>query len=170
MGFQGSSARFKMHRYIRLNGWLNGKKIQLQSRRPRFDLWVGKIPWRREWLPTSVFLPGEFHGHRSLVGYSPWDHERVRHDLGIEQSTYTYQCPPTHRHIPLSGKIRTLFGFEIVTAEVYEIFSLEVSWRRIWACLFCNSLGRAGGGCWWEIRWPLKDSRLCGTIAAWSPE
>ena len=37
-------------------------------------LWDGfwKIPWRREWLPTSVFLPGEFHGQRSLVGYSPW--------------------------------------------------------------------------------------------------
>ena len=37
-----------------------------------FDPWVGKIPWRREWLPTMVFLPGEFHGHRSLEGYSPW--------------------------------------------------------------------------------------------------
>ena len=37
----------------------------------QFDLWVGKIPWRREWLPTPVFLPGEFHGQRSLVGYSP---------------------------------------------------------------------------------------------------
>ena len=34
---------------------------------------VGKIPWRREWLPTAVFLPGEFHGQRSLEGYSPWD-------------------------------------------------------------------------------------------------
>ena len=34
--------------------------------------WVGKIPWRREWLPTPVFLPGESHGQRSLVGYSPW--------------------------------------------------------------------------------------------------
>ena len=34
---------------------------------------VGKIPWRREWLPTPVFLPGEFHGQRRLVGYSPWD-------------------------------------------------------------------------------------------------
>ena len=34
--------------------------------------WVGKIPWRREWLPTLVFLPGEFHGQRSLAGYSPW--------------------------------------------------------------------------------------------------
>ena len=37
-----------------------------------FDPWVGKIPWRREWQPTPVFLPGEFHGQRSLVGYSPW--------------------------------------------------------------------------------------------------
>ena len=35
------------------------------------DPWLGKIPWRREWLPTPVFLPGEFHGQRSLVGYSP---------------------------------------------------------------------------------------------------
>ena len=32
---------------------------------------VGKIPWRREWQPTQVFLPGELHGQRSLVGYSP---------------------------------------------------------------------------------------------------
>ena len=38
----------------------------------RFDPWVKKIPWRREWLPTSVFLPGEFHGQRSLVSYSSW--------------------------------------------------------------------------------------------------
>ena len=33
---------------------------------------VGKIPWRREWLPTPVFLPGEFHAQKSLVGYSLW--------------------------------------------------------------------------------------------------
>ena len=37
-----------------------------------FDPWVGKIPWRRAWQPTPVFLPGKFHGQRSLVGYSPW--------------------------------------------------------------------------------------------------
>ena len=40
--------------------------------RPGFDPWVRKIPWRREWSPTPVFLPGKFHGLRSLVGYSPW--------------------------------------------------------------------------------------------------
>ena len=37
-----------------------------------FNPWVGKIPWRRERLPTPVFWPGEFHGQRSLAGYSPW--------------------------------------------------------------------------------------------------
>ena len=36
------------------------------------DPWVGKIPWKREWIPNSVFLPGEFHGRRSLAGYNPW--------------------------------------------------------------------------------------------------
>ena len=36
-----------------------------------FDLWVGKIPWRRAWQSTPVFLPGESHGQRSLAGYSP---------------------------------------------------------------------------------------------------
>ena len=36
------------------------------------DPWVGKIPRRRKWQPTPVFLPGEFHGQRNLVGYSPW--------------------------------------------------------------------------------------------------
>ena len=40
---------------------------------PRFDPWVGKIPWRRKWQPTPVFLLGKSHGWRSLVGYSPWD-------------------------------------------------------------------------------------------------
>jgi len=38
----------------------------------KFDPWIGKSPWRREWLPTPVFLPGEFQGQRSLAGYSPW--------------------------------------------------------------------------------------------------
>ena len=39
--------------------------------RLRFDPWVGKIPWRREWQTAPIFLPGESHGQGSLVGYSP---------------------------------------------------------------------------------------------------
>ena len=42
------------------------------ARDRRFDLWVGKIPWRGKWQPASVFLLGKFHEERSLVGYSPW--------------------------------------------------------------------------------------------------
>ena len=41
--------------------------------RPGFNPWVGKIPWRRAWQPTPVFLPAESHGQRSLMDYSPWD-------------------------------------------------------------------------------------------------
>ena len=43
----------------------------MQCGRPVFDPWVRKITWRRAWLPTPVFLPGEFHGQRSLADYSP---------------------------------------------------------------------------------------------------
>ena len=50
-----------------------------QCGRHRFHSWVRKIPWRREWLPTPVFLPGESQEQRSLAGYSPWG-RRVRHD------------------------------------------------------------------------------------------
>jgi len=40
-------------------------------RRHRFDPWVGKIPWRRKWQPTPVFLLGKSYAQRSLEGYSP---------------------------------------------------------------------------------------------------
>ena len=43
-----------------------------RRKRCRFDPWVGKILWSRKWQPTPVFLPGKFHGQKSLVGYSPW--------------------------------------------------------------------------------------------------
>ena len=41
--------------------------MQKMQKKHRFDPWVGKIPWRRKWQPTLVFLPGESHGQRSLV-------------------------------------------------------------------------------------------------------
>ena len=59
--------------------WLSGKESACQSRRNGFDSWVGKIPWRRKWQPTPVFLPEKSHGQRSLAGCSPRGH-KVRHD------------------------------------------------------------------------------------------
>ena len=38
----------------------------------RREMWVRKIPWRRKWQPTAVFLPGKIHGQRSMAGYSKW--------------------------------------------------------------------------------------------------
>ena len=61
---------FKAH--IGLPWWLSGKESACQCRRPRFDPPVRKIPWRRYWQPTPVFLPGKFHEKRNLVVYSPW--------------------------------------------------------------------------------------------------
>ena len=53
----------------------SGKEPACQSRRRqrgKCDPWVGKIPWRRAWQPTPVFLPGKSHRQRSLAGCSPW--------------------------------------------------------------------------------------------------
>ena len=52
---------------------LSGKETSCQCRRQRhgYNPWVRKIPWRREWLPTPVFLPGKSHGQRNLMGNSP---------------------------------------------------------------------------------------------------
>ena len=60
---------------LRLPKWLSGKESTCQwgrCKRYRFNPWVRKILWR-EWLPAPVFLPGEFQGQRSLVGYSLWN-------------------------------------------------------------------------------------------------
>ena len=51
--------------------YLKGFDLLEIHKRCRFDSCVGQIPWKREWHITPVFLPGKFHGHRSLVGYSP---------------------------------------------------------------------------------------------------
>ena len=42
-----------------------------------FNPWFGKIPWKRKWQPTTVFLPGKSHEHRSLVGCGPWGHKEL---------------------------------------------------------------------------------------------
>ena len=60
--------------------------------RHQFDPWVGKIPWRRAWQPTPVFLPGESHEERSLAGYSPWGRKSVVHNLAAKQQSSEEGC------------------------------------------------------------------------------
>ena len=64
----------------RLPRWHNDKESACQCRRHKrcgFNPWVGKIPWSRKWQPTTVFLPGESYGQRSLAGNSPWGQKEL---------------------------------------------------------------------------------------------
>jgi len=75
-----SSSSFICHCLSITLGFLDGsdgKRIWLQCRRPGFNPWVSKIPQRKEWLPTPVFLPGKFHGQRSPAGYNPRGHTEL---------------------------------------------------------------------------------------------
>ena len=58
--------------------WLRWERIGLQCGRPGFSPWLGKIPWRRAWHPTPVFLPGESHRQRNLAGYTTKATEHAR--------------------------------------------------------------------------------------------
>ena len=78
---------------------IGGKEPTCQCRRHKrngFDPCFRKIPWRREWQPTPVFLPGEFHRQRSLAGYSPWGCKELD---TIEQLTHTYLLPPQFTNV-----------------------------------------------------------------------
>ena len=71
-----------------MDQWLGKKKnTTCQCRRCGFDSWIRKIPWRRKWKPTPVFLTGKSERQRSLVGCSPWGPKKVGHNLAIKTTT-----------------------------------------------------------------------------------
>ena len=89
--------------------------------RPGFDPWVGKIPWRREWLPTPVFLPREFHGQRSLTSYSPWC---------CKESDTTERLTPS----PCSKQANT-FGSKVFCAPPTSAGERAAPQRKQWLTL-----------------------------------
>ena len=90
-------------------------RIRLQCRRCKLNLWVGKIPWRREWLPTPVFLLGEFHVQRSLASYIPQGNK--------ESDTNEYL---TYKRI-LTGKLYFLTTFLQFLFHPPSAFSNHIS-------------------------------------------
>ena len=86
---------------IGLLKWLSGKESACQWRRCKrgwFDPWVEKIPCRRKWQPTPLFLPGKSHGQRNHVGYSPWACKEVdtaEHRTHTHTHTHTHTQPHT---------------------------------------------------------------------------
>ena len=69
-----------------------------------FNPWVGKIPWRKEWLPTPLFLPGEFHGQRYLAGYTFMGSQRV------SINTFTYATLQEIDQIQIKFKDQRMVG------------------------------------------------------------
>ena len=107
-GMQGKFLNPHGHQFSSLVGMTMGfpggasdKEPTCQCRihkRCGFSPWTGKIPWRRAWQPTPVFLPGESHGQRSPVGYSPW---------GRKESDMTDQYRHDHSGTQILVMIRT---------------------------------------------------------------
>ena len=72
--------------------------------------WIRKIPWSRKWQPTPVLLPGESHGQRSLVGYSPWgckESDTTEYTHAHTQQ-YGWSLPPIKRSLEKQGRGRQL--------------------------------------------------------------
>ena len=82
-----SFAGYQHLRKVRTSRWHSGEEPACQCgsvKRCGFSPWVGS----RKWLPTAVFLPGELHGQRSLVGYSPQDHKELH--MSEREHTHTH--------------------------------------------------------------------------------
>ena len=87
--------------------WLSWSRICLQWGRPGFNPWVGKMLWRRERLPTPIFLPRQFHGQRSLAGYHLRDHKESGHDWATFASLHWHPLPYMKRHPKITSHFRS---------------------------------------------------------------
>ena len=112
--------------------------LSLQSGRPGFDSWVGKIPWRRKWQSTPALLPGKSHGQRILIGYSPWGlkesdtTERLHfhfHFIYIVTSLVAQMV----KHLPAKWETWVRFlGREDPLEKEMAIHSSTLAWKTPW--------------------------------------
>ena len=106
---------------------LSGKESTCQGRRPRFNPWVRKTPWRRKWQLTPVSLPGKSHRQRSLVGNSPWGHK--------ESDTTEWLSTHTCVHIPTCAHSCILHKWYMNTFIWWNVQTEKSRWSKEKACL-----------------------------------
>ena len=112
--------------FTRLSPGRLQERIRQQCRRPGFNPWVRKIPWRMEWQPTTIFLLGEVHRQRSLAGYAPWGHKESDMTEQLTLSVYTsYKTLITPQKCLDDSEVKTWAGD---TGSLPE--SRISSWRR----------------------------------------
>ena len=104
------------------------------------DPWVGKIPWRKEWLPTPVFLPGESHGQRNMLGYSSWgrkESDTTEWLIHTHARTHTHAHTHTHTHTVkqdlCSFCLKMIWKRKLV---IWRIWSF-LSWSPLLLPIFC---------------------------------
>ena len=91
--------------------WHSDKESTCPYRRCKicsFNPWAEKIPWRREWQPTPVVLPGKFHGESSLAGYNPWDHKELDTNEWLSTHTLLKTLPCVLSHVQLLATLWTV--------------------------------------------------------------
>ena len=152
--------------YMELSGWLSGKDPAYQCRRRGFEPWVQKIPWRRKWESTPIFLPGKSQGQET-GGYSPWGC-RVGHARARVSITYylyigalqdlTERCDRTGRSAKASGE-----------AE----YKPSLAWpgrllvqRRMGGAITGSEGDEAGRQCGWDTEGQQCEQRLWGLSKA----
>ena len=115
-------------------------RVHLQCRGPKFHPWVKKMPWRRGWLPTLVFLPGRFHGQRSLAGYSPWGcKESDTTELLTHTHTHTHTRACTHKcWVDMTWDVLWYFPFapQIFPLLCYMFQGFNLVWSALMDFLF----------------------------------
>ena len=110
-----------------LPGGTNGKEPAGQCRRHGSNPWVRKIPWRRKWQPTLVFLLEKSHAQRSLVGYSPWGHKKS--DTTEHVCMYTH----THTHTPLALTVLLFKWFQLANRAEVWVINVRINKIEIWS-------------------------------------
>ena len=115
-----------------------GKELACQCKghkRHRLDPWARKIPWRRSWQPTPVFLPGESLGQRSLVGYSPWGCKRVGHNWNDLAHTHAHKWTHTYVRVfvcmcVLPKKETSLQSVHLCSLKAKKYFPIHSTYLR----------------------------------------
>jgi len=105
---------------LELPRWLCDKESACQCRRRGFDPWVRKVPWRRKWQPTPVFLLGRFSGQRSLVGDSSWGHK----ELDMTEHTCVHK---SQTYLTITGQKTCVFFSRILRMHLQSSLNVCVT-------------------------------------------
>ena len=166
------------------------KRKGLQCRRPESDPWIKKISWSMKWQPALVFLPGEFHGQRSLAGYSnPWDHKEsdptewltlslsfinAEHSPGLVDQKFNTELIKSLVHLIFRSENRQVTSITFHASTFFlTMTNFSVTWEfcLMWAILFpSRSIMTADSYwklSWWDCCTPSRISLNLTLPATW---